>query len=121
MADKGQFASVPEVEIDSTGNFKYILIKAHNEAKETKHLVRGTASAKYHKNILDKVEADLRANGISVQCLGGGRIEWEDNNINRTINIFGRSDGYGPADHAITANLIKKAFPGMDVTIGESS
>ena len=48
-------SSVPDVEIDSEGKFKYILVKVSEGANESKLIVRGTKQAEFHPDIFAKV------------------------------------------------------------------
>jgi Janus/Ocnus family (Ocnus) len=63
-------AEVPDVQIDDSGVFKYILIRAEDKDKQSKDLVRGFASAEYHADILEKVEKQLLPKKIKLECLG---------------------------------------------------
>ena len=42
------FDDVPEVDIDPSGVFKYILIKLHRSEGDPKYIVRGYARHEYH-------------------------------------------------------------------------
>ena len=44
---------------------------------------------------------------FSFKILGGGRISINNNNI----TVYGTSGYYGTANHKLTCNLIKLAFP----------
>lgn len=48
MAAGGQLSSVPEVELDPDGTFKYILVRVQRGADEHRDIVRGTADAEFH-------------------------------------------------------------------------
>ncbi|XP_055344363.1 14 kDa phosphohistidine phosphatase-like [Paramacrobiotus metropolitanus] len=104
-------SSLPPVQIDDSGTYKYILIEGPNGER----LVRGTASADYHNKIFEAAEKDAKKQGVALKCLGGGKIQRDGNNI----KIFGKSEGFGPADHSVTAEVLKKAYPNAKVTIGE--
>lgn len=45
--------AIPDVEIEKSGKFKYILIKVHDPSKERefKHIVRGHSKAGFHGKI----------------------------------------------------------------------
>ncbi|XP_017463632.1 PREDICTED: 14 kDa phosphohistidine phosphatase-like [Rhagoletis zephyria] len=88
---------IPEVDIDSEGKFKYILIK-----------VAGGA------DILERVEPHILKSKLSCECVGGGRIEHLP--AKKTIRIYGYSQGYGQADHSISCALVKKEYPEYTVT-----
>lgn len=51
MADR--LSKVPEVEIDSEGKFKYILVRLKlKDGTDHKDIVRGTKSAEYHSKFM---------------------------------------------------------------------
>ena len=105
-------AEVPDVQIDDEGIYKYILIRATDKQGESKNLVRGFATAGFHADILDATEKQLLPKGIQLDCLGGGRIE----KSNKTISVYGHSIGFGRADHQVTVAILKKSFPGYNIT-----
>ncbi|KAH9397728.1 14 kDa phosphohistidine phosphatase [Tyrophagus putrescentiae] len=104
---------IPEVDIDSEGKFKYILIKVAGGGKE-KHIVRGYSWAPFHADILERVEPHILKSKLSCECVGGGRIEHLP--AKKTIRIYGYSQGYGQADHSISCALVKKEYPEYTVT-----
>lgn len=68
--------AVPTVKIDDEGVYKYIQIKVSDESKNRqKILIRGAAYADYHADILDREQPGLQALGLTVKCIGGGRIQ----------------------------------------------
>ena len=70
-------------------------------------MVRGHAWAEYHADLYEKEDEDLRKAGLDGQCLGGGRIKRNGNDV----VVFGYSLGYGRADHSKTVDVIKKPLP----------
>ncbi|XP_045191336.2 14 kDa phosphohistidine phosphatase-like isoform X2 [Mercenaria mercenaria] len=106
--------AVPDVEIDKNGKFKYILIKVHDPSKERefKHIVRGTAKAAFHGDIFDEVTPAIEEAGLDCECLGGGRIHHDTSK--KKIEIFGYSQGYGQANHSITARILSKKYRDYD-------
>lgn len=54
---------------------------------------------------------------LDSEPLGGGRISHEPDN--KKIHIYGYSQGYGKADHEITAQLVKDAYPGYTISISD--
>ncbi|XP_063725906.1 sex-regulated protein janus-A-like [Symsagittifera roscoffensis] len=109
---------IEDVEIDNEGKFKYILIKAKEKStKLSKLLVRGYAECPYHADILEKTEQSVNSSEISLSCPGGGRIE--RNNYEKTLFVFGYSQGFGQADHSKTVSILKNKFP--DYTIEYSN
>ncbi|XP_025105067.1 14 kDa phosphohistidine phosphatase-like isoform X4 [Pomacea canaliculata] len=86
-----KLAQVPTVQIDASGTFKYILCKIYegNNTSDYKYIVRGTADANFHADIYDYLDANLEAEGISCECVGGGKITHDPEN--KSITIFGKS------------------------------
>jgi phosphohistidine phosphatase len=114
LASATKLNGVDDVVIDSTGGrFKYILCKVFERGSPSgsqfKNVVRGTASAEFHSAIYDDLDAELEALGLSCECLGGGKIE--HNPVDKTIVVFGMSQGFGRADHSVAADLLRKKFP----------
>lgn len=121
-------SKVREVDIDPSGTFKYILIKI--TAKDTggrvvtKEIVRGYKDCKFHTNINDKVNQELeglKQGGDLIEyeskVLGGGKIEHEPEK--KILKVFGESQGYGKADHGVSAEILRKNFPGYEVKCSE--
>ncbi|KAF2894350.1 hypothetical protein ILUMI_11828 [Ignelater luminosus] len=114
---------VPEVDIDATGVFKYILIKltSPGEKGTDRLLVRGYGICNFHSDINDMVTKELqkmKEKGDlpewSTKVLGGGRIIHDA--PNKTIKVYGYSQGYGKADHAKTVDLLKKVYEDYDIS-----
>ncbi|CAG9132433.1 unnamed protein product [Plutella xylostella] len=112
-------ADVPKVDIDPTGVFKYILINVYDKEKNgqepTITIVRGYQRCNYHSDIFDEVQAKL--DPLDCECLGGGRMSHDPEN--KKLHIYGYSQGYGKADHEITAKIVKDAFPAYTITISD--
>ena len=71
------------------------------------HLIRGSRSLEYHKEILAefianemKDEDDL----IHVSCVGGGYINIQE----ESLSIYGYSHAFGKANHQLAADIIQK-------------
>ncbi|KAG9510884.1 Tyrosine-protein kinase Src42A [Fragariocoptes setiger] len=85
---------IADVDIDPSGRFKYILIKVTDSSSaesSSKYIVRGYKSCSYHGDIFDLVEPSIRGSGCKADCVG-----------------------FGPADHAITKEVIKKKYTDYD-------
>ncbi|XP_045499184.1 14 kDa phosphohistidine phosphatase-like isoform X1 [Colias croceus] len=112
-------SSVPLVDIDPSGVFKYILLKVYEEGKNGQEpeitIVRGYKRCEYHADIYDEVQAKL--NPLDCEPLGGGRISHDPDN--KKIHIYGYSQGYGKADHEIAAKLVKGAYPEYTISISD--
>jgi len=102
--------SVESVKIDE-GTFKYILVKVYDPDDEeiSKYIVRGLCSAEYHGDIYEVTTPDIEELGLECDCVGGGRIK--HNAQEKTIHVYGYSQGYGKADHLITCKLLKERYP----------
>ncbi|XP_063796358.1 14 kDa phosphohistidine phosphatase-like isoform X2 [Pseudophryne corroboree] len=85
--------SVPEVQIDPEGSFKYILVRLSTGASEnSRDIVRGTKSAVYHNHIFEKLNPEMQALGFQCKCLGGGKMEHISKD--KKIRVFGESTIY---------------------------
>lgn len=95
MAAAADLAQIPDVDIDSDGVFKYVLIRVHavsppgTPAGESKEIVRGYKWAEYHADIYDKVSGEMQKKGIDCECLGGGRISHQSQD--KKIHVYGYS------------------------------
>ncbi|KRZ84107.1 Methyltransferase-like protein 17, mitochondrial [Trichinella sp. T8] len=99
--------SVEDVVIDE-GTFKYILLLVKSSSSE-KFIVRGFSKCEYHDDILQEVSPEIIGKGMQVKCVGGGRINHDS--VNRTLDVYGYSVGFGKADHEKTVSILKKRFP----------
>ncbi|XP_054835189.1 14 kDa phosphohistidine phosphatase-like isoform X1 [Eublepharis macularius] len=122
MTAAGKLSSVPEVEIDPDGAFKYILVRVQHGADQHRDIVRGTAVAEFHSegratlgldHIFERVNPEMEKLGFVCKCLGGGKIE--HNSKDKKIRVFGLSTGYGKADHAVTVELLKKTYKDYEI------
>eukprot|EP01017_Pseudomicrothorax_dubius_P033816 TRINITY_DN4564_c0_g1_i3.p1 TRINITY_DN4564_c0_g1~~TRINITY_DN4564_c0_g1_i3.p1 ORF type:complete len:180 (-),score=23.23 TRINITY_DN4564_c0_g1_i3:29-568(-) len=123
---------VPQVDLDSEGVFKYILIQASfsrsfDPSAEVLTFVRGYKSCAYHPDILEAFRSDLRKHKINTCFLqfdapleegsgriffrspGGGRIQHSASA--KKLSIYGYSQSFGQANHDLTLELAKKAYP----------
>ncbi|KAI5706550.1 hypothetical protein M8J76_012085 [Diaphorina citri] len=114
------FDSVPSVEIDPQGTFKYILIKLYEKnvtnddgSEKFKYLVRGNARGEYHGDIYDAFVAGLTNKNLDSECVGGGRIKHYPDE--KKILVYGYSQGFGKADHSITKQVLAEKY--TDYTI----
>ncbi|XP_065171107.1 14 kDa phosphohistidine phosphatase-like isoform X2 [Atheta coriaria] len=117
-------SKIPEVDIDPSGVFKYILIKLdvqEDSDKITADVVRGYAECGYHADINDKFNDDLKRlkkegqiQNFKTKVQGGGRIQ-HDPDV-KMIKVYGYSQGYGKADHELTVEILKKKYPGYDIS-----
>ncbi|KAM0734500.1 Sex-regulated protein janus-A [Formica fusca] len=107
---------VLDVDIDGHGRFKYILINVQDDVnKASKQIVRGYARAQWHADIFDKVDEEIKQHaGLRANCVGGGRIEHDPDE--KTIKVYGYSQGFGKADHQVSVELLKKKYPEYNIT-----
>ncbi|XP_076627773.1 14 kDa phosphohistidine phosphatase isoform X2 [Colletes latitarsis] len=108
--------AVPDVDIDGYGKFKYILINVEDKDKNvSKSIVRGYARAKFHADIFDIITSQLAENrSLQAECLGGGRIVHDPDE--KTLNVYGYSQGFGKADHKVSVDILKKKYPDYKIT-----
>ncbi|KAG7668648.1 hypothetical protein Ndes2526B_g03728 [Nannochloris sp. 'desiccata'] len=134
---------LPDVQIDQ-GVFKYILLRASGPTgSPSKLLVRGDCRAAYHNHILTACVAEAAKidPGIVITVLGGGRMEHYSHprpameggdggdhggesglvkavgSCSGVATVYGYSAAFGPAPHEITAAVLKKWDPFMDVSV----
>ncbi|XP_015908841.1 14 kDa phosphohistidine phosphatase [Parasteatoda tepidariorum] len=111
MSMKDKLDAVESVRIDD-GTFKYILVKVYDPDDEDgtmKYIVRGSGDAEFHGDIYEVTTPAIEALGLECECVGGGRIK--HNPSEKTIHVYGYSQGYGRADHLITCRLLKEKYP----------
>ncbi|KAH0953609.1 hypothetical protein HN011_000101 [Eciton burchellii] len=66
-------------------------------------------------DIFEEVNGRIKEHsGLQANCVGGGRIEHDPDE--KTIKIYGYSQGFGKADHQASAELLKKKYPDYNVT-----
>lgn len=107
---------VPDVDIDDSGKFKYVLLNIHDKTNDSsKQVVRGYKRAQYHADIYEETTEQVKEYpDLEVEPLGGGRILFEPEN--KLIKVYGYSQGYGKADHQISVDLLKKKYPDYNIT-----
>lgn len=99
---------ITTVEIDE-GVFKYVLIHVYDGCGNQKLVVRGNTRMAYHADIFNDTKEKLKNMELQGQVLGGGRIEHHLNE--RIIHVYGFSQAYGRANHAVTVTLLQQWFP----------
>ncbi|XP_011059472.1 PREDICTED: sex-regulated protein janus-A-like isoform X2 [Acromyrmex echinatior] len=111
--------NVSDVDIDGYGRFKYILINVQDDVgKTSKKIVRGYARAQWHADIFDEVDEQIKKHaGLQANCVGGGRIEHDPDE--KTIKVYGYSQGFGKADHQVSVDLLKKKYPDYNITCSD--
>ncbi|XGW23528.1 hypothetical protein V3C99_005619, partial [Haemonchus contortus] len=102
-------SDIPDVDIDPSGTFKYILIKCTDKSSnETKKIVRGYYKCHFHVDILRAAREDAGPS-YKLSCVGGGRIRHDDDA--KEILVYGYSHGFGRADHSVTVDILKRRYP----------
>ncbi|NWW33274.1 PHP14 phosphatase, partial [Panurus biarmicus] len=107
-------ASVPDVQIDGDGVFKYVLVRVRGAGALAKDVVRGHGWAEYHADLFERTAEELARHGLSCECLGGGRLSHRPEE--RKIHVYGYSVGFGRADHAVTTEKLKAEYPNYEIT-----
>ncbi|XP_027844581.2 14 kDa phosphohistidine phosphatase isoform X2 [Aphis gossypii] len=108
---------IPDVGIDDKGRYKYILIKVtdqNDSSNQSKYVVRGGQRFDFHADVYDNFKRCVKPDELNVttRILGGGWLEHGD----KSILVEGASVQYGPADHSISANVLRKAYPDYEIT-----
>ncbi|XP_050429366.1 14 kDa phosphohistidine phosphatase-like [Adelges cooleyi] len=117
MSSSSTLKKIPDVELDNRGRYKYILVKVtdqNDSANNSKYVVRGGRQFEYHADIYDNLKKCINPVELNVttQILGGGWVEHGE----KSILVEGASVQYGPADHNISVDVLKKAYPDFRVT-----
>lgn len=74
-----------------------------------RQVVKGKRAMAYHSDIFNDTRENLKHLKLEVKVLGGGRIEHHLGE--RTIHVYGFSQAYGQANHAVTVTLLQQWFP----------
>ncbi|XP_050521107.1 14 kDa phosphohistidine phosphatase-like isoform X2 [Daktulosphaira vitifoliae] len=117
MADSSTLKKIPDVELDNGGRYKYILVKVtdhNNDSNLFKYVVHGGRQFEYHADIYDHLKKTIKPVELNVttKMMGGGWVEHGD----KSILVEGASVQYGPADHNITVEILKKKYPDYQVS-----
>eukprot|EP00747_Dinoflagellata_sp_TGD_P169725 gnl/TRDRNA2_/TRDRNA2_199482_c0_seq1.p1 gnl/TRDRNA2_/TRDRNA2_199482_c0~~gnl/TRDRNA2_/TRDRNA2_199482_c0_seq1.p1 ORF type:complete len:240 (-),score=17.96 gnl/TRDRNA2_/TRDRNA2_199482_c0_seq1:51-770(-) len=118
-ASREELDSLRSVQIDD-GTFKYVLLRVWAKTGESRHVVCGTAGAKYHKDVAGPRVQDLMAAGFGVRVLGGGRMRHEPER--QRIEIYGFSFGFpwvSGAGHHISAEECRRKFTEYEITFSD--
>ncbi|KAG5307153.1 JANA protein, partial [Acromyrmex insinuator] len=69
-------------------------------------------------DIFDEVDEQIKKHaGLQANCVGGGRIEHDPDE--KTIKVYGYSQGFGKADHQVSVDLLKKKYPDYNITCSD--
>ncbi|KYM98263.1 Sex-regulated protein janus-A, partial [Cyphomyrmex costatus] len=69
-------------------------------------------------DIFDEVDEQIKKHaGLQANCVGGGRIEHDPDE--KTIKVYGYSQGFGKADHQVSVELLKKKYPAYNITCSD--
>ena len=109
-------AAVPPALFDEDSVQKYILISV-SLGGATLLLVRGSAAAEYHNDVLEAASPAILAAlpGAAIAVLGGGRLAHDGPRAN-SLRLYGYSVAFGRAEHAVAAGIIEAAMPHLKVT-----
>jgi len=102
--------AVYDVLIDESGQFKYILCKVYDSEKpeESKFIIRGGTRYQFHSDIYDELDSQLEEYGLVCECLGGGKIKHDASE--KSVEVYGQSQGYGKANHRMTVDILKNKY-----------
>lgn len=103
-------ADVPEVVVDPSGGYKFIVAKLTDNNGEEKLVVRANKDCNYHNHILEMLCREVQQNGLKTYCIGGGQIQV--NPEAKTIFIWDDSSAFGKEpDRQETVRMLQKEFP----------
>ena len=109
------------VKFTGPGTYKYILLKITDQDGNIRHIVRGNIDCAFHNDIFNWfVENETipeHKDTLKIECLGGGKVTYNDES--KSILIFGTSGGFGKADHNLSAEIIQKELPDIEVKVQE--
>jgi len=111
--DSASTHDIPPRVILSQGSHKYVVIKATlAEGDSESWFVRSSSPEEcggpYHANVAEEVLHQLHTLGYSTQVMGGGRIDYIDNEEVKHAHVFGFSYGFGKGDHEMVASIIEQ-------------
>eukprot|EP00984_Skeletonema_dohrnii_P008104 scaffold2969_cov129-Skeletonema_dohrnii-CCMP3373.AAC.4 len=98
----------------SPGSHKYVVIRATkvSNADEEIWFVRSASPEEcggpFHANVAQDLLNCLQSLGYSSTVMGGGRIDFLDNEEVSHAHVFGFSYGFGKGDHEKVANIIEE-------------
>ena len=107
------FDSLVDVVV-AAGTWKFVMLECELDGRR-RRIVRALHGLKYHAENYDVTAAPLKALGIHVRVVGGGRIKRDD--AAKTISVYGYSKTFGrsPGCNEATAEMIRAALPGYRV------
>jgi hypothetical protein len=100
----------PLADLDG-GNSRYVLIEATGVTGVTATFVRGydDSTATSFADVLEEAVPPLAMAGYTgIKCLGGGYAIYEVGD--KKVLLKGESCGFGPADHAVAAAVLRSYF-----------
>lgn len=107
---------VPEVVVDPSGGYKFIVAKLTDSNGKEKLVVRAMEEhCDYHDDILNWLKREVSSSGLKTFCIGGGRIEVSPDE--KIIRIWGESGAFGKEpNREETVRMLQAAFPEFQVT-----
>lgn len=107
---------VPEVVVDPSGGYKFIVAKLIDDNGGEKLVVRAKEEhCDYHDDLLSWLRREVSSSGLKAFCIGGGRIKVSSDE--KTIRIWNKSGAFGKEpDRERTVRMLQAAFPEFNVT-----
>lgn len=112
--DKTVIAQLPPRVVLSKGVNKYVIIRAEQADKSVDELwfVRSASPEEcggpYHANVAQSLLQQLESMGYTTICMGGGRIDFIENEEVSHAHVYGFSYGYGKGNHEKVASIIEE-------------
>merc|ERR1711971_969989 len=97
----------------SLGSNKYIVVRAVlPEENREEWFVRSASPEEcggpYHANVAESILNKLQSLGYSTTVMGGGRIDFMENEEVSHAHVFGFSYGFGKGNHEKVASIIER-------------
>merc|ERR1712216_91278 len=101
-------AEVADVDIHSSGTFKYILAKI-SLGSYSKNVVRASAHFDLHVDNFEALRREVSDAGATATMLGGGRLTHDG----AGINVYGYSATFGRCEtcNSLSAEMLERQYP----------
>jgi len=108
-------AEIEEVQIDDTamGNEVKFVIAMVSDGKVSRYVIISTG-AEFHKDVFGQF-SKLLDGELGAEPMGGGRLTIDEKK--KTIRLWGSSTAYGPYDRKLAERLLRRKYPGFNITM----